>query len=131
MGTTASTQYHPDTSLVHDCVALARMMLGKEIPLGLLCFTDSTWSTYSLPTWSGALPVKVEGSSKAFNCWCIGVKYGESLILSTRSLSPPSCFTTFPACWDNTRICSWHSYKETVIAYFYAPVFSELLTTLF
>ena len=59
----------------------------------------------------GALPTKLTGSSKSSKFAWIGWKYGQAFILSTRSLSLPCCFTWSPACWDRTRIFSWHSYE--------------------
>ena len=74
---------------------------------------DATFGGINKHTWLGALPVNVDGSRILFSCWWTGTKYDERRILSTRSLSPPSCFTTLAAWWDRTRICSWHSYVRT------------------
>jgi hypothetical protein len=65
------------------------------------------------PTWSGALPTNVNGSSSVSSWGKMGAKYGELRILSTRSLSNPYCFTWAPASWESTRICSWHTYGKS------------------
>lgn len=81
-----------------------------SIPL-YLASTGSTSSSRNSLTCSGALPTKLEGSKSEGSWGKIGAKYESSLILLTRSLSAPCCFTCTPASCDNTRIFSWQTWN--------------------
>ena len=55
-----------------------------------------------------ARPINADGSIRFPNWkWIWGWKLAMRCNIS---LSPSSCFKTWPACWLKTRMCSWHSY---------------------